>query len=295
MRAPIHLPLRLLIIICCATCLVSAWWPFHRATPKPPRIKRIPTARRISHQAASDPNQDILPYNVAWFGPSGVPLFYSAWRARAGFPSPEPTARSTILRHGARIACWPSTGGVWIKTADVAEIDFLDIDRFEDTPRQFNTTAEDEFCQKLRMTGAEWWQLPPDFGSRDDLGDQKYACRTVETCFEPQIKNKYLLGWPECSYSACYVEVEKALLKGGETLMGLANAQTMDERCTTIWRLGGSRCRCRAQCSDLNFLDWGDRDSELACIDAPFVMRLQKPGEGEPIRGRKLPCPKLVQ
>ncbi|OAL46674.1 hypothetical protein IQ07DRAFT_477131, partial [Pyrenochaeta sp. DS3sAY3a] len=101
---------------------------------------------RISHQAAADPNQDILLDDQLWFDENGTPLFYGAWRAKPGKASPEPTARSVVSIQKARVACWPSSGGIWIKHADLVDLDFLRLDRFVDTPRQFNQTAEDEFC-----------------------------------------------------------------------------------------------------------------------------------------------------
>ncbi|KAH7377890.1 hypothetical protein BKA66DRAFT_380271, partial [Pyrenochaeta sp. MPI-SDFR-AT-0127] len=102
--------------------------------------------KRISHRAASDPHQDILLDKQPWFDTRGTPLFYAAWRAKPGTLSPEPTARSTISKHKARVACWPESGGIWIKHADLIELDFLGLDRFADTPLQFNQTAEGEFC-----------------------------------------------------------------------------------------------------------------------------------------------------
>ncbi|KAF2743495.1 hypothetical protein M011DRAFT_377348, partial [Sporormia fimetaria CBS 119925] len=101
---------------------------------------------RLSHQASSDLHQDTLKPDQQWFDADGTPLFYSAWSARPSRLSPEPGMRSQVLDHGSRVACWPSSGGVYIKYADVVDMLFLDLDRFHDTPRQFNQTAEDAFC-----------------------------------------------------------------------------------------------------------------------------------------------------
>lgn len=217
---------------------------------------------RISHQAASDPHQDVLLDNEPWFDTDGIPLFYSAWRVKAGSRSAEPVARSTLITHGARVACWPSSGGVWIKHADVVDMEFLGVDRFEDTPKQFNQTREDEFCTKLKMTGASWWSLPPTFEKkRGHLGKEMYRCGTLEACFEPDIHNEYLLAWPETETITCYVPITLAKQVGGEMLKGYRNAMDMDERCSVIMELGGRTCYCKEECPDLSHLDWAFRDT----------------------------------
>ncbi|KAH7380702.1 hypothetical protein BKA66DRAFT_419555, partial [Pyrenochaeta sp. MPI-SDFR-AT-0127] len=122
-------------------------WNFFRPHAKNVQIPSWNrNVKRISHQSASDPNQDLLLDNAAWFKTDGTPLFYSAWRAKPGAISPEPTSRSSLGKYGARVSCWPSTGGVWIKQADLVDLNFLELSRFTDTPRQFDQTAEDKFC-----------------------------------------------------------------------------------------------------------------------------------------------------
>lgn len=240
-------------------------YPEYGTTP----ISIIP---RISHQAASDPHQDVVSDNAQWYDADGIPLFYSAWRAKPGPLSPEPTARSTPLKRGARVACWPSSGGIWIKHADLVEMEFLSLNRLKSTPRQYNQTAEDEFCTKLKMVGAEWWQLPPDFGLRGHLGKRQYACETLESCFTPDVENRFLLAWPETRLTACYVTIELAQERGGETLGGYWNAIDMEERCAVIRGLGGRECRCKAECSDLGSLDWSFRDPGDSGCDAPQII-----------------------
>lgn len=230
---------------------------------------------RISHQAASDPQQDILSDNTAWYDTDGTPLFYSAWRVKPGRFTPEPTARSTPLKHGARVACWPSSGGIWIKHADVVDLEFLGLDRFDSTPRQFNQTAEDEFCSTLKMVGAEWWQLPPDFKRRGHLGKEQYGCETLESCFTPDVRNEFLLAWPETFMTVCYVPIALVEERGDESLGGYRNALTMEERCRVIMRLGGEVCRCKAECPELEYLDWSFRDpGEFGCDTPPIVVDL---------------------
>ncbi|OAK98907.1 hypothetical protein IQ06DRAFT_202571, partial [Phaeosphaeriaceae sp. SRC1lsM3a] len=103
--------------------------------------------KRLSHQSASDPHQDVLSNNAKWYNEAGTPLFYSACRSdpNTALPS-EPIQCSDIFKGGARAAWWPSTGGVWVKNLDLVEMEFLGLNRLGHTSRQFNQTAEDEFC-----------------------------------------------------------------------------------------------------------------------------------------------------
>ena len=153
-----------------------SWRLWNPLRSKPPSKSTIvPASRDISKQAAADTHQDVLIDNTQWYDIDGIPLFYSAWRVREGEGRlrPEPTMRSAIMEHGARVACWPSSGGVWIKAADIVDLDFLGLDRLSDTARQFNQTSEDEFCTILTMVGASWWPIPPPFEEqRGHLGKE---------------------------------------------------------------------------------------------------------------------------
>lgn len=60
-----------------------------------------------------------------------------------------------------QVACWPSTGGVWIKHLSPVEMQYLGLDRFADAERSADPAEEDTFCTKLRQLGASWWELPP--------------------------------------------------------------------------------------------------------------------------------------
>jgi hypothetical protein len=229
--------------------------------------------RQISHQAASDPYPDLLRENVAWFDIDGTPLFYSAWRAKPGPISPEPKVRSSVVKHGARVSCWPQAGGIWIKNADLVDLNFLGISRMDDTPRQFNQTAENEFCEQLRAIGAEWWTLPPPFYEREHLGREQFACDTLETCFKPDVQFHHLIAWAETEQAACYIPMAHVEHKGQSALNWFHNSMDMDERCGAIMRLGGKWCRCKDECPDLKDLDWGSRDrGSDGCDDPPLYM-----------------------
>ncbi|KAF2131382.1 hypothetical protein P153DRAFT_194207 [Dothidotthia symphoricarpi CBS 119687] len=231
------------------------------------------SVKRISHQAASDSHQDVLLDDATWFDVDGTPLFYGAWRAKPGATSAEPVSRSSLVKYGARVACWPSSGGIWIKHADLVDLNFLGLSRIEDTPRQFNQTAEDEFCTKLKMTGPEWWKLPATFGEREHLGKEQFTCDTLEDCFRPDIKNHYLIAWPETAMVVCYIPIVQAEERGETSLTRYYNAMDMEERCDMIRSLGGKWCRCKAECPDLKNLDWSFRDPGIGgCHDPPLLI-----------------------
>lgn len=236
----------------------------HASPPELKDSEQEESHKRISHQAASDPNQDVLFDEQPWFDMNGTPLFYGAWRAKPGRASPEPIARSIVSKHKARVACWPSSGGVWIKHADLVELDFLDLDRFADTPQQFNQTAEDEFCKRLKMIGAEWWKLPAPFEERGHLGEKQFACDTIEDCFEPDINNRYLIAWPGSEEYACFVSIARAEEQIEAKWITYYNSMTMQERCDGIMALEGRKCSCQNTCPDFDHLDY--RIPEF-CVD----------------------------
>lgn len=195
----------------------NAWRAFN-SPPKPAPEATEQIVQRISHQAASDPAQDVLPDNATWYDADGTPQFYSAWRAKPGLTSAEPTLRSALRRYGARVACWPSAGGVWIKDAEFADLDFLGISRWVNTPRPFpiSQTEEDLFCKRLQLVGAQWWRLPAAFDRREHLGKDQFVCDTLETCFEPDIKRDYLIAWAEDERVACYIPIADTEKQGDE-------------------------------------------------------------------------------
>jgi hypothetical protein len=248
----------LLILPLASAFTWKLWNPFRPRIQKSQGLGIINTpVRYLSHQAASDPPHAVPVSEIVWFNPDGTPLSYKTWAS----DPPEPNARSTITKHGARVACWPSTGGIWIKHANLLDMNFLDLDRFEDTPRQPDHAAEDEFCTRLRLVGADWWRFPLRLENK-----KNETCNTLETCFEPDIKNKYLFAWPEDQMIACYVSIASAENLDGELLGGYHHATNMRERCYAIERLKGKNCYCKEQCPDIADFDWGFRDPGRGCV-----------------------------
>lgn len=216
---------------------------------------------RIAHRPAIGLRDDLLDY-AASFDHRGDPVFRNVANL-------EPTARSAVIRYGARVACRPSSGGIWIKLADLVELDFLELDRWNDTPRQSNQTREDEFCTLLEMIGAEWWELPPS--AQQHRGNLR--CATLETCFQPNIKFKHLIAWPETEKAACVVPTERALARGEKAMLRYHNAMNMEERCEAIRSLGGKFCKCPEACREIKDMEWGPRHpGPDGCDDPPSIM-----------------------
>jgi hypothetical protein len=268
-----------LFLVLCFSSFTSSFswgiWSLFRTKalgPADPSIQKH--VKRLSHQSASDTQQDVLPDNAEWYNEVGTPLFYSAWRSNPNTAKPpEPRRRSDIFKGGARVACWPSTGGVWVKNVDLVEMDFLGLNRLGHTPRQFNQTDEDEFCGRFRAIGAHWWTLPPKFEERAHLGDDQFKCQTLEECFEPTIDFPDIIAWSRSEQVACWLPVKTAKERSQADLDVLHNTITMDERCYGILGLGGLFCRCRTQCPELNDLIWpldNGGDGGDGCGEPPY-------------------------
>ncbi|RFU24991.1 hypothetical protein B7463_g11346, partial [Scytalidium lignicola] len=103
----------------------------------------------------------------------------------------EPTERVELasLTGWNRVMCWPSVGGIIVnRYVSSVELDFLNLSRFEASPRSNNTSEEDEFCRQLRKTGAKWWESYADYFQAIDSRTRPISAKEREAL---------LLGWPE--------------------------------------------------------------------------------------------------
>lgn len=141
------------------------------------------------------------------FHENGAPATADAWENTTNPFSMNPAVRSSLYRFGARVACWPSTGGIWMKHALPIEMSFLDLSLRYDTyrPEDLDPVEEDAFCTKLRLIGAEFWQNPPN------LTD----CSPLEECVKPHVRGDLGMAW-------IYGE-EKGL--GGAHMVNLTDAR----------------------------------------------------------------------
>ncbi|KJZ80019.1 hypothetical protein HIM_00733 [Hirsutella minnesotensis 3608] len=146
------------------------------------------------------------------------------------------------LEYG-KVACWQD-GGVWIKKLTPVEMSSLGVDRFQDTDRAPEQAGEDAFCTRLRMYGASFWGLPPQWPEYD------LWCESIDGCVEPIKKVDFEVGFPT-SGGVWVLNTsqgwDKLLPKG----LGLRNALTMDERCEVIKDLGGRFCEDTRVCAEL--------------------------------------------
>jgi hypothetical protein len=200
-----------------------------------------------------------------WFKPKNtITNTHPPASANNTFPS-SIAFRSTILDYGARVACWPSSGGVWIKHAVPLELDFLNLSRENNTRRPWrpkirrkwqafnegwpriedmisepDLIEEDVFCQKMRMIGADFWDMPADMNNIDlaHIGEH----------VRPQILSQLTFAWPDLSedyyvtQGTWLVNLSVARVKYGVGIKGWNNVNSMDERCRVAEEIGALWC-----------------------------------------------------
>lgn len=144
------------------------------------------------------------------------------------------------------VACWPSTGGVWVKKLSPVEMQYLGVDRFADTERSTDPAEEDAFCAKLQRLGASWWELTPSW----EL--PTLWCENIDACVKPKIEGSVEIAYPVTG-GVCVLRIPQEWRSRSEHPLwyALRNALTMDERCQVILRLGGKGCEGLKACEDL--------------------------------------------
>lgn len=147
-------------------------------TPEKSLLSKDPPLRRLKTISPFGGFDNKSPPSQ-WYDDNGTPLFYEAWRVKPGTQDSEPTKRSSLVQYGSRVACWPSTGGVWIKHSLRPELDYLGLPHDKDVQRVWPNmgTQEDDFCYKMRLIGADFYTLPPKLNT--------VACETLEMCVKP--------------------------------------------------------------------------------------------------------------
>ncbi|PYH66597.1 uncharacterized protein BO88DRAFT_392872 [Aspergillus vadensis CBS 113365] len=96
------------------------------------------------------------------------------------------TERTVFSPGGCRVYGYPSTGGVLIKNADLVDLLFLSLPRFQAMQRASSVDEEDRFCKLLRRTGATWWP------SREDELEVVLGVREMTE----EEKKVVVFGWP---------------------------------------------------------------------------------------------------
>src|SRR5215471_15891135 len=126
------------------------------------------------------------------------------------------TAKRRISLNHNRVACWPSTGGMWVKSLTAVEMAFLGLERFGEVCAAYGTPEEDVFCSKLRSLGADWYRNPS---------------------FDPILKMRVEVAYPE-NGGIWVLHVGDSWNQFEPEALGLSRALTMQERCIVIERLG---------------------------------------------------------
>ncbi|KAI0378817.1 hypothetical protein F5Y04DRAFT_140972 [Hypomontagnella monticulosa] len=142
-----------------------------------------------------------------------------------------------------KVACWQD-GGVWIKELTAVELSSLDIDRFRDTARALSQADEDAFCARLRMHGASFWELPPQWP------EHVHWCDAMDACVQPTKKVSLEVGFPT-SGGVWTLDTSQGWEGLYPRSLGLRNALTMDERCQVLKELGGRFCEDIQTCPEM--------------------------------------------
>ncbi|KAH8811546.1 hypothetical protein F5884DRAFT_854887 [Xylogone sp. PMI_703] len=141
---------------------------------------------------------------------------------------------------GAYVRGWPSKGGVYIfSAADGVELDFLQLDRFNTTPRSYDPMEEDAHCDRMRKLGATWWRREWDH-MKDSLQ-------------VPSRSPILIVGW---STGEGVWVLKRTSFEAKTSGVGrIHNALNMEERCHFIERLGGKFYQDPKDCPDLDLED----------------------------------------
>ena len=136
--------------------------------------------------------------------------------------------RTAFGHHTTVAQGWPSTGGIYrITDADAVVLDFLQLDRFSETPRSESAEEEDAFCWRLCMIGARWWSSKEE--SETPLPFKVREGRRVT-------REKLWLGWPE-TRGVWALSLDE--YDGSKRGVGrIKNALNIEERCRAIEMLG---------------------------------------------------------
>ncbi|KAI0164111.1 hypothetical protein GGR57DRAFT_452434 [Xylariaceae sp. FL1272] len=223
-----------------------------------PNVKRSPA--RISKPLLAILTLLSLTAGAFYVYRNGIPFYQTrtlplSWNDDSQWPIPkvpgpelpapvepfEPLKRYSL--HYGKVACWQD-GGVWIKELTPVEMFSLGIDRFQDTARALEQTDEDAFCKRLRMHGASFWQLPPQWPEHVNW------CEALDDCVEPTKKVNLEVCFPT-SGGVWVLNTSRGWDELYPQSLGLRNVLTLDERCEVIKDLGGRFCEDVQLCPEM--------------------------------------------
>ncbi|KAM0233775.1 hypothetical protein ACHAP5_010298 [Fusarium lateritium] len=125
-------------------------------------------------------------------------------------------------RTGGLVKGWPAKGGYYTLLCSVAELEFLNLDRFKPTNRSEDTQEEEAHCARMRQLGARWYRDP-----YEQVDDETSGIEIL----------RLYIGWPaDGGVWAIQATSSQSNLKG---LGRINNAFTMEERWQAIKEHGG--------------------------------------------------------
>ncbi|KIL85413.1 hypothetical protein FAVG1_11369 [Fusarium avenaceum] len=126
-------------------------------------------------------------------------------------------------RTGGLVNGWPAKGGYYTLLCSVAELEFLNLDRFKPTNRSENAQEEEAHCAKMRQLGARWYRDP-----YEEVHDETSGIERL----------RLYVGYPaDGGVWAIQATPSQSRRKG---LGRINNAFTMEERWHAIKELGGT-------------------------------------------------------
>jgi hypothetical protein len=179
-------------------------------------------------------------------------------------------SRRTVFQGDTVDLCsWPSRGGVIVfENATAPDFDFLGLDHLDPPLRRDpDQDAEDEFCQKLLLLGASWWDSDKQrrfIASVEDQDDDALDAVNEDDSLRPTHRESgwVRVAWPSDPPGAlCVLACEKVI--GGRAgrerprprhYGAVSLARTMDERCVMLQRLGGTMYASIEEYSGKTFL-----------------------------------------
>lgn len=138
---------------------------------------------------------------------------------------PLPAVRTEFGDKGTIVYGWPSTGGIWVhEECYGVELNFLGLSRFEPSDTERFSPAEDGFCKRLEMIGAQFYE-------------SEYAYNTQTFRHDA---SRMWYGWPGDAPEGGVWVLRTKGPEGAELgVSRIRNALTMEERCKAIEMLGG--------------------------------------------------------
>jgi hypothetical protein len=129
-------------------------------------------------------------------------------------------------------------GGIWSTELEPVDLEFLDLDRFKDTPKSKNPDEEDEFCDKLRKFGPSWHENEAWY-TYDIVGYDGLLGFPLESPPRRKRGPRVFYGYP----STGGLWVFKLVHEKEEARIGIgkfSNVLNMDERSKVIEMFGGT-------------------------------------------------------